>query len=256
MIKIIKKNTEFFIDDDTIHKEWFTERYKTWEPQTFKVLDKLIIPEKSFIDVGAHIGLVLLYTASKVKKTLGIECDHVAFDSLKKNVKCNKFHEKVSLEYAALYGENKEIFIGGGERKAEWGGSGIAITNSNDPRSKKINGITIDSLIKKYTINDCGLIKIDIEGGEAFIMESMSNFFQTQKSNMYISIHPHLINPGRLQKTISKIFDIFPYVYNTDFVLLDKTESIKTFLINKIKIEQMIISSSNGHELIGTFRKI
>ena len=256
MIKIERNNTSFFINENTIFLDWFTKRYPTWEPQTFKVLDDFLVPDKSFIDIGAHIGLVLLYVAPKVKRTIGVECDHVAFDSLEKNVECNDFKDRVHLEHAALYNSNSEIYVGGGERKAQWGGSGIAITNSDDSRSKKVSGITIDSLIEKYDFNDCGLIKIDIEGGEAYVMDNMKGFFESQKPNMYISIHPHLIDPGKLYHTISSIFKIFPYVYNTNYELLDQVDTIQDFLMRKIKIGQGLMSSSNGHELIGTFKEI
>jgi FkbM family methyltransferase len=137
-IKITKNNTNFNISPLSIHLDWFTKRYKNWEPQTFKILDDFINPNKSFIDIGAHIGLVLLYGADKAKKVLGVECDHVAFDSLKKNVNCNNFKDKVVLDYSALSNFSGTVLIGKGKRGAEWGGSGIAITDSSDISAKEI----------------------------------------------------------------------------------------------------------------------
>ena len=70
MIKINKNNISFFVSPDTIHLEWFTKRYQDWEPNSFDIIKKFIEPSKTFIDIGAHIGLILLYAAPFFKKIL------------------------------------------------------------------------------------------------------------------------------------------------------------------------------------------
>lgn len=256
MIQITKNNTSFNISDKSINTNWFINNYQTWEPHSFKVIDDLLNKDKTFIDIGSWIGPILLYVAPKVKRIIGVDCDILSFDSLIKNVNCNKFKNKVQLEYAALYNKNKKIYVGGGKRHADWGSSEIMITDKKDNIKNKVKGITIDKLIKKHKISDCGFIKIDIEGGEAYIIESMKHFFNTQNPILYISIHPHLMTCEQLENTIYQIFDIFPYVYDINYKLLNKKETIKTFLKNKIGIIYEGLASNIGHELIGSYYEL
>lgn len=255
MIQITKNNTSFFISNESINIKWFIKYYQNWEPHSFKVIDDLVTENMTFIDVGAWIGPILLYVAPKVKRVIAIDCDPLAFDSLQKNVNCNNY-QNVQLEYSALYNKNKKIFVGGGKRHANWGSSEITITNNKDRIRKKVKGITIDKLIKKYKITDCGFVKIDIEGGEAYIIEDMKKFFDTYNSILYISIHPHLMTCEQLENTIYQIFDIFPYVYDINYKLLNKKETIKTFLKNKIGIIYEGLASNIGHELIGSYYEL
>jgi len=254
MIKITKNNTMFNVVDN-INNQWFLNHYKTWEPQTFAVIDKLLEKNTTFLDIGSWIGPVLLYIAPRVKRIIAIDCDDVATDILEENISCNDFKCKIDIERSAIYNENKKINAGGGIRHAKWGGSEITILNTKK-NNKIVNAITMDSLVEKYNITDCGFVKMDIEGGEYFIIKSMRNFFEEKKPILYVSLHPHLLNNIYLKSVISNLFKIFPYVYNTRFELLDKKETTKTYLENRISIRNKETPSNNGHELICTFKKI
>lgn len=250
-MKIQKNKTTF----DVINDKWFINNYENWESKSFKIIDDLMDANKTFIDIGAWIVPILLYVAPKVKRVIGVDCDHIAFAELIENVNCNNFKDKVELEYAALYNKDTRIYVGGGKKQSKWGSSEITITNNSDKIKKRVDGITIDSLVKKYNINDCGFVKMDIEGGE-YIIDSMKDFFVTQKPILYISIHPHLLSNNKITHTISSIFDIFPFVYDTEYNLLEKNKALNIFLSNKIKINNKTLPSNIGHELIGTYKKI
>lgn len=256
MIQINKNNIFFNISNESINIKWFIKNYQNWEPYSFKIIDELITDNMTVIDIGTWIGPILLYVAPKVKRIIGIECDPLSFESLQKNVNCNDFKDKVQLEYSALYNKNKKIYVGGGRRGANWGSSEITITDSKDIINKKVNGITIDYLVNKYNIIDCDFVKMDIEGGEAYVIESMRKFFNTQMPILYISIHPHLITYEQLKNTISDIFSIFPYVYDVNYKLLNEKETILNFLKNKIKIEYEGLASNVGHELVCSYYEI
>lgn len=256
MINIIKNNTNFYISEESIQIKWWFDKYPTWENQTFQIIDDLVDNTKTFIDIGAWIGPISLYIAPKIKRIIAIDCDHIAIESLFKNVHCNDFKDKFEIEYSALFNKNKLTYVGGGKRKAEWGKSGIALTDAQDTSSRLVNGITIDSLIQKYGVDDCGFVKMDIEGGEGFIIDSMENFFITQKPIFYISLHPHLLILPRLAKTISSLFRIFPFVYNTHYELLKEEDTLDLFSKNKIDIENELIPGRTGNELICTFKAL
>ena len=228
MIEINKNNLSFYICDDTIRKDWFINNYKNWENFSFKVIDDLVDYDKTFIDIGAWIGPILLYVANKSKCVIGIDCDHVAFDSLVKNVNCNDFKDNVKLEYAALYNKNKLIYVGGSKRKSEWGSSEIKFTDEKDLISKQISGVTIDYLVEKYNINDCGFVKMDIEGGEMRALLGAINVIKHYHPVLSISIYHSGKDFFEIKPWLASIYPgykffikkIHPFVLDREVVLL------------------------------------
>lgn len=255
MIKINKHNTSFYVSPKSIHLDWFTDRYKDWETTSFEILDKLLDKSKTFIDIGAHIGLILLYAAPNSLNTIGVECDPIAFNSLKNNVDSNEFKDTVFLEEAAINDTNSLVSIGPAGRKAQWGGSGIAFDNSG-VGTKYVNGITINKLESTYNIDNCGLVKIDIEGGESKVLHTFKDFFQRHQSNLFLSVHPHLMSEADLVKTINVLYEIFPYVYDGEFNRIDIETCTSLYISNKKKIANGSMNSSVGQELIGSFNKL
>jgi len=78
--KLIHKNgKKFYVN--TSKNEWFWNQVETnlWEPDTFKIFDKFIDKEHSYIDIGAWIGPTVLYGCQISKHCYAIEPDPIAF---------------------------------------------------------------------------------------------------------------------------------------------------------------------------------
>jgi len=167
----------------------------------------------------------------------------------------NFFKNKVFLEEVAINDKEEDVFIGAAGRSAKWGGSGIAFDNSGI-NTKKVNGVSIDYIEEKYSLDNVGLVKIDIEGGEAKVLESMKFFFIRHQANMFLSLHPHLMSIDNIEKTIDDIYDTFNYVYDDKLQLMEREFAINKYINNKKLIELGKMNSSEHQEIIGTFSKI
>lgn len=230
-MKVKRGNTEFNVSDSTILKGEFGQKYIKWQSYTFDVLDLYLGEDDIFVDIGAHIGMVLLYYAGKVKHSIGVDPDPTAFKSLKANVECNDFKDKVDLLEAAIYSDDKGITVGPGKRKAAWGGSGIAIVNDNEV-GKKVESLTLSQLFDRYNLNKNIFTKIDIEGGERFL-----DFSDARLARLYIEIHPHLMSTSELIKTLKSLFLEFSYIQDVGGNQLWKEATINNFLISKAMAE-------------------
>src|SRR6185312_5200579 len=60
-----------------------------WEPATFRIFERFIDPERCFIDMGAYVGVTLLYGCQIARRAIGIEPDPIAFAELQRNVREN-----------------------------------------------------------------------------------------------------------------------------------------------------------------------
>ena len=136
---------------------------KNYENNTYKIFDKLLDSNHSYIDIGAFIGSTVLYGANIAKKVYAIEPDPIAFSELKKNVSLNPtLKEKIELHQKCINNKSGKVKFG---NIAQGGNSTSSLQFAESKTSWIVDGITFDSFIKNNNITDCNFIKIDIEGG-------------------------------------------------------------------------------------------
>ena len=63
----------------------------------------------------------------------------------------------------------------------------------------------------KIKINNIGLIKIDIEGGEEIVIPSMEDYIIKNKQKMYVSFHPNWFTEK--EKSINYFAELFSTNY-------------------------------------------
>lgn len=191
---IITKNMETFLISNSIKDNlpFWKNIYSNWEQDTFKIFDTYLNKEKIMIDIGGWIGTTAMYGSRKSKHVYCIEADTLSFNDLSLNMNNNCIDNNYTLINKAIYNENN-IDIGFGKK--------LFLTDSklNDSTSQIYNNdcdntvktITIDAIINDYDINpnDISLIKVDIEGGEEYILDDLYKIYDKYSINLYISMH-------------------------------------------------------------------
>ncbi len=144
---IIRKNTS----DLSVFKDVFVKK-------DFKLPIKM--SPKIIIDAGAYTGYSSLYFHSKYpnSKIIAIEPEKSNFEILKKNLQNIK---NILLVNAGLW--NKNAFLKIINRKTgKWG----FITKEVKKSEADIKAITMNKILKNFSINKIDILKIDIEGSE------------------------------------------------------------------------------------------
>jgi len=158
--------------------------------------------EKIILDIGAHEGFYTL----KIKennprvKVIAVEPNPLCFEILKKNITSNKI-KNVLLINKAIYKENKKISFEINEYNSAFGK--IKKLKKDFGLKEKwknmmVPAITLESLLKKYNINNVDILKIDAEGSEEAILESSINILKKIKK---ITIEYHL-NKDKIKKIL------------------------------------------------------
>jgi len=177
---------------------WESVRNNQWEEETFKVFDRFLDPDHSCIDVGAWIGPTVLYEAQMARQVYALEPDSVAFKELVANVELNAgLQSKIKCLNLALTDQTKPVrlYLGRSAGNSE---SGILPNYSDE--YMEVAGVTLDDLIQKYSIENVNFIKIDIEGGEYFIIQSMRSFLYRARPTLYLSLHRPFLMKGFFKK--------------------------------------------------------
>lgn len=186
---------------------WGPSNYPNWEKETFQVFDRFINSDSTYIDLGTFSGPTILYVAQKAKEVYGVELDPKAYKACKKNILANKY-KNVKLEHAAISNRDGESPI----CTKALGSSSCRLTKEGNLR---VPTFTIESLMKKWNLDKCDFLKMDIEGAEEICLPAMKNFFKKYKPVLHLSVHKCF---GANPKTISNsLLDYYKYIYDSSF---------------------------------------
>lgn len=163
------------------------------------------------IDVGAHIGLSMLYFKMLYpdSKVLAIEPHPSLVKLLRRNVEMNRLENVEVIEMAVGNEEEERSFFV--DIDNEWLSSSSffkkAWSGTQENKEIKVNVVKLGSLIK----NKVNLLKLDIEGAEEEVLMSLGNRLNMVEHILF-EYHP------RKDKTPEKIVgNLLNYGFKTTF---------------------------------------
>ncbi|WAS95658.1 FkbM family methyltransferase [Nannocystis punicea] len=176
MISIVSvHDRRFHVHAGGAHRK-FWERVNAghWEPHTFDVFDRFLTPNRSCLDIGAWIGPTTLYAAQLARRVHAIEPDSVAHAALAVNVAENPaLRERIVLHRQCIAPRSGpvELYAGGmyhGEASAFGDSMSGMVATAHRPGqpSCRVDGVALAEFLVNHAIDDCGFIKMDVEGGE------------------------------------------------------------------------------------------
>jgi beta-1,4-mannosyl-glycoprotein beta-1,4-N-acetylglucosaminyltransferase len=189
-LKIEKRKELFLIQNhDDKNIDFWKKIFVNWENDTFAVFDTYLTQDKDFIDIGGWIGTTSMYGSRKSKHVYCIEADSLAFKDMKRNMEIN-CESNYTLINKAIYNQD--------------------------------NTISFFGLIKNYNINpnNISLIKVDIEGGEEYILDDLFSFYFIYKIPMYISFHYDWWKDKNLNRFSFLTKNQKESIYNNPFISL------------------------------------
>jgi FkbM family methyltransferase len=227
---------------DNEHKDFIIRciyKYNYYEPLISILFLKLLNDKDIFIDIGANIGYYSLICSKTCKQVYSFEPLKLNYDILNENIKINNINN-IIVNNSAISNENniKMNFTYGTSKICENG-------------DINVDNISLDNYVNLNNITKIKLIKIDVEGYEIKVLETMIIIL---KNNMVDYIMCEV-----LQNTYNEVCEIFKqfgynkiYDLGTGFVLnnysLNETMMMEFDEILK-NYELKIFNSSNTNLL-------
>ncbi|WP_017260202.1 FkbM family methyltransferase [Pedobacter arcticus] len=151
----------------------------------FCLFNKLEI--KNILDLGANVGFTSIYLHKAFKKAsiYAVEPDENNFKTLKRNT---SFLKKLTTINSAVW-SHKTFLTPSYQEESDWGKTFLVDKNNSE---NKIETVTIDQLIKDYSLETIDILKIDIEGAEKPVFEGDISFLNKTKV-IAIEIHEDYI---------------------------------------------------------------
>ena len=171
---------------------WLTREY---EAPGFEIKEN-----DTIIDVGGHIGLFMLFCEQFCHKGK-IYCFEPASDNYKiflDNTKLNNFKNVFPFNIAVSKQDGKiPLYL-----NDDTSGHSIFLKNSN---SIQVDSITLQKIFDLNNIKKCNLLKLDCEGSEYEIIDSLPDSYFSMIDKMIIEYHFAEKYPKLLTNLIKKL---------------------------------------------------
>jgi len=171
-----------------------------WMINEYDIEDFEINVNDTVIDIGAHIGLFSLLVSQlcKTGKILSFEPVSENFDLLVSNLKLN--HIKNILPFNMAVSKNSgrlDLFLNNDQ-------SAHSIF-SKSSESISVESTSLQKIFEENKISSCKLLKLDCEGAEYEIIDSLPSKYLDKIQNMVIEYHLADTKPELVKSLILKI---------------------------------------------------
>jgi FkbM family methyltransferase len=236
------------------YHRWMHPYQGDWEVRdvfTKQILNnyaKIIKPNSTVIDIGAHTGNMSIAYSLFADKVLSFEPNPAVYEVLEKNSKLNPkihpFNYAISDEEGPLtfhYSDNG-FCNGGFATRTQFG---VGVTGHVVPID--VWAVNLESFLKENDIEvgNVSLIKIDAEGHDKDILKTLTNLITTHKPVLITEIYNGL-NHAEMQ-------DLLDVIHSLGYKAYD--EEVNKFDIDNLGKEIYSLSDINvkanlGHNLI------
>lgn len=162
----------------------------SWEPWETKLIQKLMHPQQTWIEIGANVGYYTVNMGNSLRdggKLYSFEASPRLFHMLSDSVYMNGLRDTVILSDRAVWNTNdKEItFVEPDNRYV--GGSRVAYEGKDAAEAAQgitvsVKTITLDTAIPNAEHGSVDFLKMDVEGAECSILHGASSILSKSKN--------------------------------------------------------------------------
>lgn len=190
--------------NDFLH--WSRIQSGEWERFTFDCIQKYVNTDWTFVDIGAHIGMVTLFASRVSRRVIAVEPDPVACSSLMRNLNLNSI-DNVDVISTAI-SHDRLIYL-----SSQAFGDSMTNTLGGGANCISVASISFSQLMSRLDADERYFIKLDIEGAEENMVDDIINYVANHSAFFLVSLHGHLshVSPEYKNK-IFRLLSCFDYV--------------------------------------------
>ena len=165
----------------------------TYETKLQSTIHQMVQPGMVAYDVGANIGYITLILAKIVGTTghvFAFEALEGNLDRLHENLKLNDLQSRVEVVSNAIVDTKRKVrflkgpSLGTGKANGSAGRQNFSYSNASI-----VNGISLDDFVYDSGNPPPHIVKIDVEGGEVFVLPGMQRLLVEQRPLVLIELH-------------------------------------------------------------------
>ena len=182
---VTARGVSWDVDDPKLENDpwrfWDDWERLDFEPYTLDTIQRLVTRGSTVCDIGAWIGPVTLWANHLGARVVAVEPDPYALALLHKNVDANCTN--VDIFAGAIRSHTGTCRIQADP--AGWGSSMTRVMSEGT----EVPGLTMPDLFDIYDIENCALVKVDVEGSECDLLEHAAPFLAELKIPLLVAMH-------------------------------------------------------------------
>jgi len=230
-----------------------------WEPQTTKLMEKLIVDAICAIDAGSHIGYLAVKARQAMKKDDSVlhsfEPVTYLYDIAKENFALNNNLGRGYINHAAL-----SDFNGVGNVCVNNLCSTIIESSESKHMTEKVQILTIDNYLRKQKISKIDFLLLDVEGNEPKVFAGMKETLRLNQPRDIIFEYSAKIKGGshswRDYLVILEPFGYDFYFINDNYNLKNIRRDIGAVELTNISTNLSLLTNSSYCNILATKRTI
>jgi len=194
-----------------------------WEPELFRIFNRFLKPDRSYVDVGAFIGTSVVYGAQLARHCYAIEPNPLSYRYLVENTDGNPvIRDKVTRFEGCLWDKAGRLRLGAPVKPH---GSSASLLKPESPVSWQVSAVTLEQFLAFFGASDVNFIKMDIEGAEEFVIPQILSYLRRDRPTLMLSLHTfNFSQPAETVRTLIECIDHYKYLYLRDGSLADRDE--------------------------------
>ena len=185
-------------NDDLVAMTYFWHGPSAFEAHSMNLWASCAVDAHHVLDIGAFSGVYSLLAAS-----INPRCDVVAFEPSRRthgrlllNIHLNGFETRIKSKTVAVSNVSDEVHLlqFRGENVL---GNGASLLEKDIPvtdGSEIVETVVLDDLCRRESVEP-DLIKIDVEGAEALVLDGMEHILSAHRPNCLVEVTPRTIAP-------------------------------------------------------------
>jgi FkbM family methyltransferase len=160
-----------------------------WEPGTLEVIERLLSPTSTYVDIGAWIGPTVLWAAATGASVLAFEPDPVAYAELQRNLQLNpELAARVTVHALAVFDREGTLSLSADSRGL---GRSVSTLIGQDDAGGAVGVRAADGrrVVGWPEFASCALLKIDVEGAEYRLLRRIAHYLRDQGPPLLLAIH-------------------------------------------------------------------
>lgn len=205
----------------------------TYEAGTLNVMDKCLREGDIFIDVGANIGLMSIFSSravGKKGKVYSFEPVLETFTILQKNIEINKIRNIDAFNIGISDSKGKS-FIYTNPSAGKGSSSFIKPPDQSESKEYEIIIETLDEFLIGHDLTNIRMVKIDVEGWELHVLRGAKPLLQSPQAPIIC------IEYSKLTGSNNDSEDIYSYIIEINNYLIYKLEKGKGVSSKLIKVK-------------------
>lgn len=216
-----------------------------YELNNINFINNYLSPGMTVIDIGAHVGLLSVIMAQKVKpsgKVYSFEPTPSTFKLLQKTIAINGLPEIVKPNMMAVADKKGKTFFYVTDIEAH--NSNSLSNNKRDYGNEHkidVELVSVDEFASENNISKIDFLKIDAEGAEFSVLKGCEKTFRKDKPKMILALHPSsIVNFG------NSLGEIWDYLASFGYTVIFKSEKIdRDFFIRQDDLFDVFLFPSN-----------